>query len=50
MVSYKTKLFMFQVVAGVCYVYYSWSSPLVRSIFGVSLIILSFFIPIFILV
>ena len=41
---------MFQVVAGVCYVYYFWPSPLVRSIFGVSLIILSFFIPIFILV
>ena len=41
---------MFQVVAGVCYVYYFWSSPLVRSIFGVSLIILSSFIPIFILV
>ena len=37
-------------VADVCYVYYFWPSPLLRSNFGVSLIILSFFIPIFILV
>ena len=40
----------FQVVGGVCYVYYFWSSPLLKSVFGISLIILSFFIPIFILI
>ena len=44
----NSEIHFFQVVGGVCYVYYFWPSPLLKSVFGISLIIISFFIPILI--
>ena len=41
---------LFQVVSGVCYVYYFWPSPLSKNVFGVSLISVTFFISLIILV
>ena len=40
----------FQVVADVCFIYHFWPTPLFKSIWGVCLIIYSFFIPILILI
>ena len=41
---------IFQVVADVCYIYHFWPTPLFKSIWGVCLIIYSFFMPILILI
>ena len=42
--------FLFQVVSLVCYIYYFWPSPLFKSIWGVSLISITFFTPLIILI